>query len=121
MNGWYEGIFGSGQANQGLLGAIGQVASTGNDIAGLYNSFVTMPKYYKQQNALQQGILDMNRQNYANIEAERQRQVAKEQQANQAMSSGFNASGLGLYDKKKKQQVLTDTGRNIENSNYYAV
>ena len=111
-----SGIFGNIN-----LETLGKFASGAKDATDIYTSLVTMPEYYKQQNALQQGILDLNRQNIANTEAERQRQIAKEAEANQAMSSGFNASGLGLYDEKKKQQVLTDTGRNIENSNYYAV
>jgi hypothetical protein len=110
-----------GLFNSDNLKTIGNIASAGKDIGGLYNSLVTMPEYYKNQNALQGQIIDMNRQNYANIETERQRQIAKENEANQAMSSGFASSGLGLYDEKKKQQTLTDTGRNIENSNYYAV
>ena len=115
----YDGT--SNMFDDKTLGTIGKVASAGKDIGGLYNSLVTMPEYYKEQNALQQGILDLNRQNIANTEAERQRQIAKEAEAQASMANGFNASGLGLYDDKKKQQVLTDTGRTIENSNYYAV
>ena len=57
-------------------------------------------------------MIDMQRQQYALTEAERQRQIAKEGVAQSGFSGGFENSGLFGYGNKEEEQTT---------SNYYNV
>lgn len=104
--------------NQKTLEGAGTLLQAGG---GLYDALINKPKALEQEAQYRQGLLNATNKQIALAEQERQRQIDKEIMANQAMSSGFDASGLGLYNEKKKNQTLVDTGRNVENSNYYGV
>lgn len=87
----YLGNIGSGTLdflsnNKGLLDA-------GATALGAYSGYQTM----QNQADYAQGLLDLQREQVNLAEAERQRQIDKEEEAQASMATGFSQSGLNSY------------------------
>jgi len=109
------GLSSLGSGISGLLGSTGSVGKDGvrtntsgllgglmdnKDLIGLGGQL--LGGYAQYQNAQSQadyakGLLDLNRQQINATEAERQRQIDKEEEAQQSMMTGFTQSGLSNY------------------------
>jgi len=90
---------------------LGQNKDGINTIGGLFDAY---GGYQSSKD-----MANMMRQQMALTEAERQRQIQKENLMSSNMQEGFQQSGLGLYDEKRKRNL--DEGRTLNNSNYYSV
>ncbi len=96
---WWDTIMGGvdtatqfGKDNQGLLSGL-----TGG--AKVYTDYQSM----KNRQDYSKGLLDLQRQQVGLTEAERQRQISKEEQAQAGFSGEYGESGL--FGVKKKKEV----------------
>ena len=92
------------QENKDGLEIVGGLLGTG---ANIFNA--------RNQQKQAQGLLDLQRSNFANIESERQRQIAKEEQAQDAFVGGAEL-GLGLRPSAEEEAQ-----RKQQQSNFYGL
>ena len=92
-----------------FLGQNKDAINAGAGLFGAYSNYQGM----KNQQQYAQDMINMQKQQYALQEAERQRQIGKENIAQSGFSGGFENSGLFGYGRDKEEEQAT--------SNYYNV
>jgi len=94
-----SGTIGTDGARTGTEGLMGFLTNNqdalkfGGNVLGAIGNY----QQAQSQQDYAKGLLDLQRQQINTAEAERQRQIDKEEEAQQSMMTGFNQSGLSNY------------------------